>query len=185
MRHAMIDIETLGTSPRAAVFQIGIMAFNPLDRTVPTLTKMWDVDVLSSIFAGGEVDPQTCRWWQKQAAAPEACGPGRKQFHIARAIKELGEFYTEQGCTGVWANSPSFDCVILGEAAKSVRQELPWRYRDQWDVRTFRGIAKVFDFKHDRAPAGHYVIQDCVDQVREVWELFADLGSDFINNPAE
>jgi hypothetical protein len=69
MRDLMLDLETMGTSPNAAIVAIGAVKFDP--GTGELGGRFYQVvDLASSVAAGCVIDPDTVLWWMRQS--PEA-----------------------------------------------------------------------------------------------------------------
>lgn len=130
MSNVMLDIETLGTEPGAAVVSVGAVRF---DETGVGAEFMSLIDLESSEEAGLEIDAETLKWWLTQSdAAQEQL---ISEDDLDSVLSHLSEFIGE---AHVWANSPAFDCTILGHAYNAVDQEPPWRYTRCRDYRTMR-----------------------------------------------
>ena len=61
--HAMIDLETLHTTPRTAVLTVGGVKFNPLDNSEPHSEFYYKLDLDSQ---DRDVSDDTIAWWSKQ-----------------------------------------------------------------------------------------------------------------------
>ena len=63
--HLMIDLETLATTPEAAVLTIGACKFDPRGNTIAdTFYERIDVDSQDR-----DINPSTIEWWSKQDKA--------------------------------------------------------------------------------------------------------------------
>lgn len=150
----MIDIETLGTDPGAAIVSIGAVRFTIADGVVDELFV--SVDIESCQRAGLEIDAGTVAWWLGQSTE------ARKQLTGGRdlepALREVRAFV--DGADEVWANSPSFDCAILAEAFDRVGLSTPWAFWEQRDYRTCRAVLEWPDRDQDG------VAHDALDDAR-------------------
>jgi exodeoxyribonuclease VIII len=66
----MIDLETLATSPNAAVLTIGAVKFDPfnIETDNPTCEKLYiKVDLDSCDALGLDVSEDTLEWWSQQS----------------------------------------------------------------------------------------------------------------------
>lgn len=177
MNHAMIDIETLSTKPDAAVLSIGVAIFND---TQVIATDGWAFDITN---LHGHIDPDTIAWWMKQGdAAREFSFTGKILAGSAAVL--LKTTLAQHDVQEVWANDPSFDCVILREWWDRVRQtaalgNFPWKFYNERSYRTI--VAEAERLSYDpKAAKGFYVahnpIDDAAAQARVVIEARRMLG---------
>src|SRR5690606_7228412 len=103
-------------------------------------------------------------WWMNQS------DEARKKLHSENAVpirKALREFYIfcKDADYRIWANSPSFDCVILKNALDKANYKTPWRFSKERDVRT---LTSLFPESKEIAFKGivHYAIDDCYHQIK-------------------
>lgn len=166
MRHMMIDLETLATTPDAVVFQIGFAVFDK-DGNVFDSVRM-EIDILPQIMKGRKVDPETQRWWAQQLES-SWYRHFDNQISLDHAFATIKRHFVSRECRHVWANSPSFDCVILESLAGQFNLELPWNFRQQMDVRTLKTLGRIMEVPRlDPEPATHDSREDCLRQIREV-----------------
>lgn len=156
---AMLDIETLGTTPEAAVVAIAVKSF------------AGDRAILRRINRpSGEIDSGTVRWWIEHAlSSPNAVlatfgKPKRwaRQLPLdddevwleepqpeKAAIEQVDLWLRSQEIDRLWAKSPSFDCVILQRLWARHGLDFPvpfWKWRD---VRTAVEDRIVAEVPHD------------------------------------
>lgn len=134
--HLMLDIETMCTSNHAAVVAIGARLFD-LRGGVGKGFEVFIDPALAAQF--GEVCDDTMNWWHKQPAY-ELVFNGK--VHPADAANRLIQFVNEYKPDTIWANSPSFDVVILRHLFKQVNMKFPFHYRDELDFRTMSRLGK-------------------------------------------
>lgn len=129
----MVDIETLGTDPGAAILSIGAVTFDEtgiLDEFYRT------IDLESCQKAGLEIDANTLKWWMRQdESVRDVLLDGDP---LRGVLNDFKAFYPEDA--EVWANSPSFDCAMLEVAFETVGLTEPWSFKDTRDVRTLRSL---------------------------------------------
>ena len=63
MIHAMIDLETLHTTPHAAVLTVGGVKFNPFDSSEPHSEFYFKLDIDSQ---NRDVSDDTIAWWKEE-----------------------------------------------------------------------------------------------------------------------
>jgi hypothetical protein len=174
----MIDTETLSTTPRAALLQIGWAVFDPAGAGA-THTLEVNVNVDSCMRLGGEVSDGTVKWWldQSQEARDSVRRPG---IDICIAISALCDDFKAHGCRQVWAHSPSFDCVIIEHYMTALGVTVPWRFWDLHDTRTLFSLASTVGWSRPRTPTAHSAVKDCLAQIRDVqaaWRHITSLAS--------
>ena len=110
----MIDLETLATSPNAAVLTIGAVKFDPfnIETDNPTCEKFYvKVDLDSCDELGLDVNDDTIAWWGQQSKeAQEEAFSTEGRIHIREAFDRLYKF--SWGAKRVWSHGASFDTVI-------------------------------------------------------------------------
>src|SRR5690606_732968 len=139
MNHFMVDIETISNRPNSPILTIGGVEF---DLNTGKLGRecYWALNVEDS-FNYGVPDGGTFKWWMSQSDAARnsaTCG----KVLLADALNELRNFFPNWSHIKVWANSPSFDCVILEYAyRRRLQQSAPWMFWNTRDCRTISEIA--------------------------------------------
>lgn len=170
----MLDIETLGTKPGSAILSIGAVVIKDDDSTGATFYQ--NISLLSSVFAGFVIDPETVKWWQEQSgdAQDVLCADN---VPVDEALDNLSVFYQANGITRVWAKPPQFDCSLI-EAAYDIvgRGPAPWGFRDLRDLRTLLDLAGPV-----QAPAfvgtPHNALDDALHQAHHMIEALKELKS--------
>jgi hypothetical protein len=169
--HMMIDLETLDTRPSAVVFQVGVLCFRDplfgdLKGEMILEKKIFHLDLLDQIMAGRTIDPDTVQWWQTQK--PQAWRRFASQISNADLVfKDINRMYGEYGVGFLWANSPSFDSVIMRSLRQSlqIEHEFP-SFREDYDLRTLKRLFEIKGRKipYDQKETTHNALQDCEDQ---------------------
>jgi DNA polymerase III epsilon subunit-like protein len=156
-RRVMVDIETLGLEPGAAIVSIGAAEFG-----VDGLgeRESWSVDLQSCEDAGLSIDGGTLEWWLDQDETAREQLTGGEPL-----LDSLVNFSAWiHSADEVWANSPAFDCDHLEHAADAVGVELPWHYYERRDYRTLRELEIAPDIEQDGTE--HDALDDAVHQAR-------------------
>lgn len=164
----MLDIETLGTDPGAAILSIGAVAFDLDGPTGATFHQ--SVDVRSCQTYGLEIDAETLVWWLGQDAAAREVLDGGDD--LSAVLKALAAWWPDDAAE-VWANSPAFDCQLLAEAHLAVGLEPPWAYYETRDVRTIRALPVAVEIDHEGT--AHDALDDARHQAREVAATLAEV----------
>jgi len=82
MPDAMIDIETLATTPDAAIVSIGAVTFSTTDSPIDEALHI-SVSRESCREHDRRVDPDTLEWWQDQPAEARHILQGGRPLHAA------------------------------------------------------------------------------------------------------
>ena len=180
-RNVMIDIETMGKGPRAAILAIGAVEFDPVGTSRnPSFYRV--VSLASSVAAGLEMDAETVIWWMGQPdAARAAASAGGRNDSLESALRSLSEFLIGDALSDekedliVWANGASFDFPILSEAFRLCGIEKPWHY---WNERCHRTLRKTIPgaIEPERGGDKHNALDDAAHQAASLQVILATLG---------
>jgi hypothetical protein len=172
MKRVAVDIETLATTPTAAIVSIGIVIQNNLDPE-SRKTEIWRIEPMLAI---GDRDPKTLEWWGQQD-------------EIVKRVSFLGTDHPIDVCNSInfwlqthigkddvryYANPARFDFAILANlfARCGIEPFIEWRLE-----RCQRSIEKELndlgiptpEFPHHFA---HDPVADCIHQLDELnWML--------------
>ena len=167
-----IDLETLATKPGAIILTIGACAFNRAGGDIGPVLHV-KLDVIAQQNAGMSMDWDTIAWWFRQSEeARYALLEGEKMLPSA-ACKELTDFHQANVEKGgkTWANSPSFDLVLLEHLYSKARMTPPWKFWDQADIRTLKLLYPTIPVPSPRV--AHRADHDAIAQaefVQAVWK---------------
>ncbi len=178
----MIDIETLSTSPNAVILTIGAIVFEPSDtislNDLETDKAFYKKITLQSCKdLNMVIDDATEKWWSQQdeSVRYEAIDDPVNRYDIHIVLKELSVWLKTHAIENVkvWANSPSFDCIILKEAYKACNLPLPWKF---WLERDIRTLFDIRNFKTTTLPPmlKHNALYDCYRQIVGVQQCYKD-----------
>lgn len=185
-RHLMLDIETMDNGPEAAIIGIGARVFT-LEGPGKGFEVFIDPELASRI---GTVGADTISWWNKQEARDLVFGG---KADPADAFHSFIQFCKQQKVEFVWANAPSFDCVILRHMAKQTGQQFPFHYRNERDCRTLFALGRAAnvdcqDLWENPDRRAYVALDDATRQAEVVVrilrqilnspEAYSDLGSD-------
>lgn len=177
-----IDIETMDTGPQAAVVAIGARLFT---RDGPSKGFECFID---QMLAGqiGTVSEETMKWWAKQDnAVRDQVFSGK--LHPTDALFRLDQFLAEHKPETVWANSPSFDIVILRHLYKQCGRKFPFHYRDERDFRTLYAMGR--DLQVDTISAwqdmrAHNPLDDATAQAKAGALILSRIYAPTVSTPA-
>jgi hypothetical protein len=180
----MIDLETLSTSPLAAVTQIGAVAFDPYTGKVGEKFER-HIGIESSIKYGMKIDGSTLCWWmgQSDAARRDFTAGQSKAVPVDQALTDLEAFvrrvFTYTGPAGVWSHGATFDLPILECASRKVLgRSVPWKYVAGRDTRTLFGLVdkKLTQLAGEPTGVAHNAVDDCIHQIAGVHAAMKLLG---------
>ena len=172
--HVMVDLETLGTGPDAAIVSIGVCAFDPQSDTVGR-SKMWAVDIAGP--ETGVVDPATVLWWlrQSQQAVKDSFFSGPR-VPIREAVNNLCHWLSSCQLSGdvvLWSRGPTFDETILRATAARLGIGFPVKFYNSRCVRTILDAAKSIGFAERKNPGvAHSALDDAIHQAFEVQRAY-------------
>ena len=166
-KRLIIDIETLGTKPNAVVVQVAAVLWNDDTEDNVVLKQTWNLDVPSQQRVGRSIDYDTVLWWRNQSAdafnnvfadsAPRLPITAFR-FQLADFMQVVNKYYGSSDIE-VWANSPSFDLVIL----ESLFGNDMYKYRNWRDQRTLEALYKLVTRKNPKTqlaqPCDDYAVK--------------------------
>jgi hypothetical protein len=167
MQDVMLDLETMGTDPHAAIIAIGAVEFDIQNGEIGE--RFYAViDLESVVAAGGVIDAATVIWWMQQSDAARSEFK-RKGEHIAVVLQKFTVWMKSRGeypNARVWGNGAAFDNVILASAYKRNMTQVPWLF---WNDRCYRTIkAQHPTIKMERSGTHHNAVDDAESQARHL-----------------
>lgn len=163
----MLDLETLASSPNAAIIQVCATMFDPVKEEVgPSLV----LDV--SPARSAEIDLETIIWWmdpnKAEAARRVFLQPRGRETEIS-AVTKLTTFLQDHSDTDrliVWGNGANFDPVLLECLYRRTGIRVPWKFYNVHCFRTVKNRSKrrlaappFNGVKHDPKDDNLYQIQ--------------------------
>ena len=160
MRHVMLDLETMGTSPGSAVVQIGAVEFSIYKVGDPLLIT---ISLESCVAAGMRIDPSTVMWWMKQGdAARESLA--NDAVSIRDGLQSFAD-WIGQGKVWILGDGAAFDNALLASAYRACRMMLPWHYSGD---RCFRTMKETFPVERVVSEIEHNAAADAVAQAKQM-----------------
>ena len=170
----MVDIETLDVSGTAAVIAIGACVFD-LEGLHEEFSATIDVD---SAKRYGTTSESVLQWWSTQSEEVR-----NRMFSGTEspdeAVRKFIAFIRRNPVREVWANAPTFDCVILNNLFRQLGQRCPWSFREERCVRTVYAIGQQLgiDYGAGYSESGaHDAVVDARNQARAVLIVLRLLG---------
>ncbi|HAX5209098.1 TPA: 3'-5' exoribonuclease [Escherichia coli] len=177
--HVMVDMETAGTGPDAAILSVGLVQFNPATGE-QLASRSVKIDLCSAVEHGGVIEPGTMQWWAEQSdAAREVLRP-RNACSFPVAMHKIQTWLDDVGPAYVWSNGAGFNCVVLRRALERAGHKA-WPFWMDCDVCTMVMLGRQlgFDPKTDMPFEGtvHNALDDAVHQVKYVSAIWQRLFS--------
>lgn len=129
----MIDIETLGMTPRAPIVAIGACAFD-MNAIRRKFYRAINIDLERF-----DADASTLRWWLAQGPAARGVFSDPERIDVAQALEDMHEWAFDAVAGRpfkVWAKPPRFDIAIVENAMQVCGIRPLWGHRDVLDMRT-------------------------------------------------
>lgn len=175
MNNAMLDLETMGSGPNAAIVAIGAVMFDIDTRQIGD-TFYEVIDLESSVSTGGVIDASTVQWWLQQSDdARKAIDGTRPSIPMDRALIRFKKWLTvwptydvyKNGYTGcIWGNGAAFDNVILASAYRRRGMPIPWSH---WNDRCYRTVKALHrHVKLERVGTHHNALDDAISQANHL-----------------
>ena len=185
--HVMLDLETMGTGPDAAVVSIGAITFDPTGHKQKTRAQFYEALHLETVVAGGGVmDPRTVLWWLRQGeqARKAITDPAYKFVGVKHALHDFSIYMQHLSRIGgrdnvfVWGNGSDFDNVILGRMFKRHGLNIPWLYRNNRCFRTLKAIGHSLGVEQpERKGTHHNALDDALHQAVWAENIFACINA--------
>lgn len=183
----MIDWETMGTGPRAAVVQLGAVLFNFHTGAMSPHPFFRDIDLVSSINAGGYCDRSTQEWWREQGGFKYGTATGPKD--VTLVITDFARWLRGSGAPvgkspRIWAHGPSFDVAIMEHHCHCLSLPVPWPYHMPRDTRTVYDLARERGWEKEPGVVAHHALQDCAAQIKMLMSALTSIRG-LIDPPGE
>lgn len=142
----MVDLETMGKRPDAAIWSIGCVSFK--DREYEELDNFYErVSLRSSVEAGLTMDTSTILWWMRQDDNVRA-ELNRPSEDLATVLSKFADWLKGQERDTqkrhLWAQGVGFDIPILHSAydACGIDTRELWSFWNTHDLRTLESVVK-------------------------------------------
>lgn len=165
--HIMLDLETLGHKPGAALIALGAVKFDAGGITAEFYRR---IDAESCVQCGLVVDVSTVLWWFKQddAARAEFARPGDPLPAVLCDFREWAG-WPDADKVKLWGNGAGFDNALLAAAYEACRLSPPWKYYNDRCYRTLKALHPGVPLE----PAGvkHHALDDAKTQALHLLRL--------------
>ncbi len=180
----MFDLETLDTRKNSVVLSVGAVVFNtemshpmsggPSELKAVIVDRFYRVLEMDSQLARlRSISQSTLLWWMGQnlTAREEAFNPVRQDVEmVLNSFWDWSETQMrDHKVNAFWASPSTFDFPIWETLAADFGAEVPWTYRQCFDVRTVVKEASYSVEDHNRTTlmsgVPHTPVYDCEWQV--------------------
>lgn len=185
--HVMVDIETLGTRPDAAIVTIGAVAFDFDSGGIQDRKFYVNINPRSAEQVGCSVDIGTVMWWMQQPEAARNALISSNALTLTHALTQLTEFLqavratNRSGRLSFWANDPDFDAKILATAYQLCGLATPWQFWETRSCRTMLALGQRYKFEAKkelpRTGTHHNAVDDAEYQARCIMAVQAMLDA--------
>lgn len=167
-RHLMVDIETLGSRPGAAIASIGAVVFTE-DGVVSEFETTVDIEGQREL--GLKFDASTILWWLQQPKEAINATFARRGPSLFTALSDLAIFAADEGVVDYWSHGATFDLVLLNEASLITgAPPLVKDFRRARDTRTLFEITDVNPKTFMGTGTAHNAVDDARAQALAVIE---------------
>lgn len=168
-KHFMLDLETMGLQPNAAVTAIGIAYFdrNNIIDTFYTPVSLEDCKRVGLVTLKSTED-----WWAKQSAEARTAWDVENPPSVLDALGSMASWmrsHSAEKDIAPWGNGSDFDLVLMASMCRAVEVETPWRYYNHHCFRTMKNMFEV-NF-HSRTGVYHHARDDAITQAKHLQEI--------------
>jgi len=180
--HIMVDVESLGKKPNAAIVSIGAVVFDPY--AFPTLGEQFEVYICPGLVesAGFGIEQETLDWWHLPEQAEAAKISLNGETSPEEAMHLFADWLNQQGEKAnriIWTKGQDFDIPKIENHFERFGIEIPYEYQNKADVRTVFRLAKRNGFDVNtllRPEPEHTALWDAVYQASAVHQANIMLG---------
>ena len=160
--HCMVDLETWGTNPGAAIRSLGAVMF---DETGVHETFYRNVDDESCLRVGLSKSKSTEDWWADQSKEAQAALLVDPQ-PIGDVLADFAKWWKANNARYVWGHGATFDPPIVEAAFDAFGLAAPW---DFWNVRCSRTVLAMANRRPSRAGGTHHnALDDAKAQAKAI-----------------
>lgn len=173
MNNLMLDLETLGRGPTAAIVEIGAVFFDPEAGSLgPTFQRR--IHPGKSVEAGLQMDADTVLWWLRDETGARArlFADDEHVVGLYQALRDFTAYCRTETASPikVWGNGADFDNVILRSAYDACGYPAPWDFYDNRCYRTLKNLHR--DIEMQRTGTHHSALDDAISQANHALAIF-------------
>lgn len=173
-KHFMIDLETMGLQPNAAIVSIGATHF---DKSGVIDRFYTPVGLQSCTDIGLTTDRSTESWWAAQSPEARAAWDVPNPPSIGDALSGFNKWLAKHSTistTCPWGNGADFDLVVLKSAYEALHADPPWKF---WNHHCFRTVKNLLGKSmQPRKGTHHHALDDAVHQTEALLEILSSRG---------
>ena len=164
----MLDLETMGKLPTAAITSIGAVRFDPMGDWLGDSFHI-HVSLENCLRSGLTADASTILWWiaQSDDARATLVAGQCSAAPLVTALEALAAWMPADAI--VWCNGTSFDLPILKHAYNRIGMPEPWACFNECDLRTLKRMNP--DLRIERTGTAHNALHDAIHQARLVQHI--------------
>lgn len=171
----MLDVESMGIGPYAALVGIGAVFFDENTGLGAEFYRAINLatSVKRNTDAGyiGVLDPSTIMFWLGQDDAARQAIMWNTN-HVDEALADFVQFTTSRVPADqlrVWGCSPTFDCQKVQHALQASSLDTPWRYYNERCYRTIR--ERNPSVEQDEREGLHNALEDAKFQAEHLLKI--------------
>lgn len=174
-KHIMIDLETYGTKPGAAIRSIGAVEFNPY--TLRDYGREFYQNICddSCRQLGLDFDAETIKWWEEQGEKAQAALQDDK-IPIKEVADAFRDWVQEGHGVFIWCQGAAFDAVLWEAVCERLGVKEPWQFTNVRDTRTIYQVGKINTKAIKREGIYHHALHDAKHQALCVQSAFKKIG---------
>lgn len=175
-KHIMVDLETMGLDPNAAIISIGAVHF---DKTTLHSEFYTAVSLKSCMDYGLTTTQSTVDWWMKQSVEARMAWQTEDAPGLTESLTLFSQWLRKIGTNREicpWGNGADFDLTILGSAHRALQVDTPWMYYNHHCFRTMKNMFRVADFP--RQGTHHNALDDAKHQAVHLQRILVNYGID-------
>ncbi len=171
----MLDLETMGNGPNAAIVAIGAVVFDPV--AVAIVDDFYTTaDLKSSVNNGGIIDAETVKWWMRQEdnARSEIFAADQTIHNALNIFNDFLYEWSDRDNRLIYGNGSDFDNVILASAYQNCGVKIPWKFYNNRCYRTLKNLRP--DIKFECIGTAHNALDDAKSQAVHLMKIMSELN---------
>lgn len=171
MKNLMIDLETLATTPGAAIISLAAVFFDFEKGTIHS-GKQWLIDPRSDVQPG-EVALEGLQWAEEHGTWPVDAEQAATTVGALTELRQMLLDHTPEREWALWSWGADFDFPILESAFRRCGMRVPWKYSQVRDARTVWKLAFPGVIPD---PRPHDAMRDCLAQIQDLKAAMRELS---------
>jgi exodeoxyribonuclease VIII len=165
--HLMLDFETLGQNPDAAVVSLGAVIF---DKEKIIDEALWVFNLNGQLSGRRTASGDTIAWWMKQEQkARSVFEKANTEGLLLRDFVPQFQKFIDGRDIRVWGNGATFDVSIAEHILRQQGAEMPWKF---WNIRCYRTMKACFEIDKPFVGTKHDALDDALHQTKCLMEYW-------------